>query len=858
MIPVRLGMRNFLCYGEGVEPLDFTGIQVACLSGDNGAGKSAILDAMTWALWGKARTRSDDDLVHTGRTDMEVEFEFRVGEAQYRVIRKRHRSGSGRTSQTGLELHMLSGSDYRAITENTVRETERKIVDILRMDYDTFVHSAFLMQGRADQFTTSAPDKRKQILGSILDLDRYDKMAEAAKERARALDSDWRTLRAEVDMLDRSLAGREAAEAEQREAEAMLAQASEEVEAYGELAGALQRDQQALALHITQRNDLQAKIRQLQSEIAGREAKLAEQRRTIALLEKTIAEKETIERGYCEWQRACDEERRFGGVLVKLRPLEERQARLQSTIGLAKAKAEAEEATLAEELRQCVEDAEAVMTLAERGREIEVAFAGVTAVEARLSELREQEQKARLEAVALANESNALRSKVAELERKLSELSGSDEKCPLCGNDLGEHGMENLQEHYREEIASGRKQASEDAERARKLQAEAAAYKKDAEAIAAKAQAERQKLERDAATIALRISEAQGAEQRAVQIEGRLAEVRQCLASGSYARGEAEELATVQVAIAELAYDGVAHQAARTMVERLKGYEDRHRQLEQAEQQLGYQREIMGVAQAEIERYACQCEEFSTQLIEMEGRIAEYPPDIEARLTKTLAALRLAQEQQQRSQLLLGAAKQKLDTLRTQAHERQEKVRKLTQVSNEKTTYDELAIAFGRSGLQAMLIENALPELTEEANQILGRMTNNRMSVTIDTQREKRTGSGLIETLDIKISDELGTRNYELYSGGEAFRVNFALRVALSKLLARRKGAPLPTLIVDEGFGTQDAVGRERLIEAIQSVQDDFECILVMTHIAELRDAFPVRIECTKTPVGSVATVLHE
>ncbi|HTE86863.1 MAG TPA: SbcC/MukB-like Walker B domain-containing protein, partial [Dehalococcoidia bacterium] len=133
-------------------------------------------------------------------------------------------------------------------------------------------------------------------------------------------------------------------------------------------------------------------------------------------------------------------------------------------------------------------------------------------------------------------------------------------------------------------------------------------------------------------------------------------------------------------------------------------------------------------------------------------------------------------------------------------------------------------------------------------------MTNNRLQVMMDTQRQTQRGS-LTETLDIRISDELGTRNYELYSGGEAFRINLALRIALSKLLARRAGAPLPTLVIDEGFGSQDAAALERLIEAINVIQSDFQCLLVITHLAELRDQFPVQIVVSKTADGAFATV---
>jgi exonuclease SbcC len=92
----------------------------------------------------------------------------------------------------------------------------------------------------------------------------------------------------------------------------------------------------------------------------------------------------------------------------------------------------------------------------------------------------------------------------------------------------------------------------------------------------------------------------------------------------------------------------------------------------------------------------------------------------------------------------------------------------------------------------------------------------------------------------------VGTRSYELYSGGEAFKVNFSLRIALSRLLARRSGAKLETLIIDEGFGSQDDASRDRLVKAIRLVQADFSRVLVITHIADVREMFPVQIQVVK------------
>ncbi len=207
--------------------------------------------------------------------------------------------------------------------------------------------------------------------------------------------------------------------------------------------------------------------------------------------------------------------------------------------------------------------------------------------------------------------------------------------------------------------------------------------------------------------------------------------------------------------------------------------------------------------------------------------------------------------------LLVSRVKQMEDLFEQKQKERKE----LTQ---EKETYEELSLAFGKKGIQAMIIENAIPEIEDEANRLLDRLTEGRMKVRLDTQKETKTKvqteSGKIhatvETLDIIISDEMGERAYELYSGGEAFRVNLAIRLAISKLLTHRAGAKLQFLILDEEFGTQDAEGRARLVEVLDVIKNDFEKILVITHIEELKDEFPVRIEVSKNAGGSTFEIV--
>ena len=199
----------------------------------------------------------------------------------------------------------------------------------------------------------------------------------------------------------------------------------------------------------------------------------------------------------------------------------------------------------------------------------------------------------------------------------------------------------------------------------------------------------------------------------------------------------------------------------------------------------------------------------------------------------------------------VGAARQQLTALEAFEAQRLERRRSLDARQTDLADFDALREAFGKRGVPAMIIETAVPELERTSNELLSRMTDGRLHVRIETQREIKTGD-VREALDIIISDELGSRAYEMYSGGEAFRINFAIRIALSRLLARRAGAQLRSLFVDEGFGTQDARGREQLVAAINSIQDDFDRILVITHIDELKDAFPARIEVVKSSQGSL------
>src|SRR5215210_7959761 len=206
MIPIRLSLRNFMCYRD-TEVLDLTGVHLACLSGENGAGKSAILESLTWSLWGKARDRSyDDELISKGASEMEVDYHFSLGDEHYRVIRKRSRKGQSGT--TMLEIMVSpSGeeSTWRTLSGATQRETQAHINEVLKIDYDTFINSAFILQGRADEFTVKNPAERKRVLTEILGLSQYDRLEDRAKDEARDRKSQMMDLENTIKRIDGEL-----------------------------------------------------------------------------------------------------------------------------------------------------------------------------------------------------------------------------------------------------------------------------------------------------------------------------------------------------------------------------------------------------------------------------------------------------------------------------------------------------------------------------------------------------------------------------------------------------------------------------------------------------------------------------
>src|SRR3989304_2983117 len=132
MIPVEIELHNFLAY-RPPPPLLWKGPHVACLAGPNGAGKSSLLDALTWALWKKARAKGSDDLlVHQGQSEMRVAVTFDQEGRAYRVQRQ-HRAGKRAASVLELQTWDEQAAGWRSLSEAGIREAAPEIDGLRRV-----------------------------------------------------------------------------------------------------------------------------------------------------------------------------------------------------------------------------------------------------------------------------------------------------------------------------------------------------------------------------------------------------------------------------------------------------------------------------------------------------------------------------------------------------------------------------------------------------------------------------------------------------------------------------------------------------------------------------------------------------
>jgi exonuclease SbcC len=1002
MIPVQLILKNFLSYRDAT--LDFRGLHTACICGSNGAGKSSLLEAITWAIWGESRAAAEDDVIHSGAKEVRVDFTFHNNQQKYRVIRTRMRGGSG-----ALEFQIETPTGFRPLTGKGVRATQDVILQHLKLDYDTFINSAYLRQGRADEFMLKRPTERKEILAELLKLNQYDELEERAKDTAKQLKYRVEDLERSLEGMKIQLQQREITEVQRTELEAELNNL-QQVHAFDNI----QLQNLQVVQHQRQNWEQQLSFVQQQYQNLTQDGDRLQQEQSavktqLADLTAILNQAAEIQAGYAQYQSLQSQEEAFATKFeIHTRAIglkQQKQQQLTKQVQEIERQLQQAEAQL-EALQQQESDIQQTLT---KSAEVETALAQLAAARhhvaymdqlqmqvmpllqqrqtlqtqldrthaglvARLEQLQvtetqlqrqhhrqpqlqqavmdvgvqiEELEKKRVYLQRVQEKGQERRHFIerlqahqrdyerllGELEQKLQMLQSPNALCPLCERPLDEHHwnrvIEKTQGEYqdtqgqfwvvREQMAVSDREIQVLRQEYREIFQELAAY--DA-------------LREQRGQLAAQLAATTDVQQQLQQIATEKAHLERSLQAGDYAPDKQAELQQLDQYLQQLNYNEQDHALARSEVERWRWAEIKQGQIKDATKRQAQLAARKPELQASITELKTRIQQEQTdsdcarKITALEQQIAEIDysseqhnnlrqavrqaqpwqlryqqlssaqqqyPQLQARLQEleTSQGERLSERQKLASQIesiiqqlgqtanpaaQIQTLEQQLAIRRRELDEKISKLGRLEQLAHQLATqqaqyeqqqeqlqaskqqhrvYQELSQAFGKNGIQALMIENVLPQLEAETNQLLSRLSANQLHVQFITQKAGRSGKStkknakLIDTLDILIADARGTRAYETYSGGEAFRINFAIRLALAKLLAQRAGAALQLLIVDEGFGTQDAEGCDRLIAAINAIAADFACILTVTHMPHLKEAFQARIEVYKTQQGS-------
>ena len=893
MIPHKLQIKNFLSYGPETQVIDFSNYHLICLSGKNGHGKSAMLDAITWAIWGQARkscgnAKPDAGLLHLGQKHMMVILEFEVNGANYRVRREYLNTASKPFATLDFGIQHPDGK-LTALTDKTIKDTQEKIERTIGITYESFTNSTFLRQGQSNEFSKKLPKERKEILAQILQLNQFEQQKKIALMHARKLQLDWTTQTNIAARIEQELIALASVHAQQQ----IVANNIEEIDSKRQnftkiktdLVAQMQTLQQKSNEQIfltRQQQDFEKEIAQIQQEIIkiqtvlhtqapiidASKLKLQEQElnQTVQIMQQAHQKKLQLKEIYLTTKEKLTE------LTTKLQQQFQQQeqtlrlntATLQETLHLGQKQLIVEqnlETKLNQETEYLVQQLAMLQTKLQPLKNITQEHA----------QAQEQFEKNKLLYQNLCAQSTHLKQQITLLcDQQQHQQNQQKNICLQCEQTVTEQQQQKMIQKLviqqtkaesefttvRDQIQNLKTSLTMQHEHLQKLQAACHEF------ILLSTKFDEQSKQHTALKVQLIEQEKKVTAQQQACITAQKNIANKTIELEILSKNFEQELKNFEIIQLQQTLHNIEQEA--------KSINYQPQQHQQLEEKLTQIRKILAEHQTINDR--SQQETVQLQLTQLQKNLQT----IQAQLKTVQEKLTLfANLEQQRQELIIQEKQLEKNMQELELQHRQLLVQKGTLEQQQKkqielesehtalsatiktlhqdmTDYQEIAKALGKDGIQALI-----PEIEHETNQILARLTNNQTQIFIESLRDLKKG-GSKETLDIKISDSFGLRDYEMFSGGEAFRIDFALRIGISKLLARRAGTTLQTIFIDEGFGSQDEEGLQLIMDNIYKIQDDFAKIVIVSHLPEMKEQFPVQFVIEKKRSGSTVSVVHQ
>jgi exonuclease SbcC len=238
---LHLTIEGFSAYRKRTE-IDFADVDYFSLSGPTGSGKSSLVDAMVFALYGRVPRLGGSTVapvISTGRDQATVSFEFMVADQVYTVIRDLHRTKSGGASVREARLERGSVS-----LESGASNVTNSVEELLRLSFEDFSRTVILPQGEFARFLKATPSDRQQLLRGLMGLDVYSEVGSRSRAREAVAKSASSEARARLD-------GLELPSQEEMDAQTTRLQAIEQ------LAAVVSESEQAISESETSVRDLQ-------------------------------------------------------------------------------------------------------------------------------------------------------------------------------------------------------------------------------------------------------------------------------------------------------------------------------------------------------------------------------------------------------------------------------------------------------------------------------------------------------------------------------------------------------------------------------------------------------------------------
>ncbi len=756
---------------------------VTAIVGQNGSGKTTILEAIAWALYGSPAVRENNSTVRSTASDggakVNVALTFELSGQTYTI--KRRMDSSGGTTIAALEQN-------GQVIRKGQKEVSEALARMLGMDYRAFFNSFFTAQKDLEFMSRMEGPARAAAISKMLGYERITKAREKVVVERRQLDANIEGLMQGLGDAEEIKSRLASAKARSTESEAELKSSLLRLSECDSAQDAVRPQIEASEKKRVRNVELTANIERSSVELSHLQSRFTEAQTRLKEMENARIEMTSLEPKMAEINALATE---FKELRTNIK-YGERRKEIDTTISIMK-----------QDIQKLTESAGLLKNAEDQCISV---TAELKDSEKRLQELEKSIRTLSDNRIAALNTTKAHRdatnTRIAELSAKRHDIESAGEEgaCPTCERPLaGELSIV---------LAGFDTQIHDLTAYNETLESQLAEFSKPSVELTTQQQ-ELQSLKNKIPTLRKSVTEHEAAVREAKRAANDLH----------------EKHAQIAILVTELSglpeFDKSRYDYLVEYGQNSRPISIRYGSLAESLKNEPKIKSEMDSLEKSINKTSTQINEAQKQISEL-GFVQLEHDQLLSKFNQAQASLTEARIKCERSKSEAAAAVELLnravaddERYRTQAHQLEEARERRLYLHTLHSTLDKF-----RDDLNARI----RPELEVTASEILSEVTDGRYGL-LEIEEDYRAF----------IRDD-GEKKWVI-SGGEQDVVNLALRLAVSQMIADRAGQDLSLLIMDEVFGSLDEGRRDNLVSLLQNLKNRFEQIIIITHIESIHDA---------------------